>query len=32
MFKKSLLTLLFCGLLTLAGIVAYALLGWHGPE
>lgn len=32
MFKKSLVTLLFCGLLTLAGIVAYTLVGWHGPE
>lgn len=32
MFQKSLLTLLFCGLLTLAGIVVFAVLGWHGPE
>ncbi|MGK0299531.1 MAG: hypothetical protein ACI89X_000396 [Planctomycetota bacterium] len=32
MFKKSLLTLMFCGLLTLAGIVAYTALGLHTPE
>ena len=32
MFKKSLVTLLFCGLLTLAAIVAYAVIGWRGPE
>lgn len=31
MFKKSLLVLLFCGLLTLAWIVGYVLLRMHGP-
>ena len=32
MFKKSLMILLSCGLLTLAGIVAFAVAGGHGPE
>tara|TARA_R110002096_G_scaffold879_3_gene4938 strand:+ start:1984 stop:6009 length:4026 start_codon:yes stop_codon:yes gene_type:complete len=32
MFQKSLLILMVCGLLTLAGIVAYTIVGWHTPE
>lgn len=32
MFKKSLIKLLACGLLTLAGIVTYAVVGLRGPE
>ena len=32
MFKKSLMILLSCGLLTLAGIVAFAVAGGRGPE